>query len=1105
MSVCTLTQKDNTGKNFTDCDFSGQDLSGYIFKSCTLTGTNFTGCTFDTVSDFTGALFGKSATGNPTKFTGCDLTNPRFSAPARFGGLATAAVPTDLTKAKIPWVLLGKTQQYVNLTGVAIPDMPADLSMSQLTGVKWNNFDFTGKSFANSHFMNCDLSGSILTGVDLDYVSFIQICNLTGVKMNKCSLYHTVFDTSTLTNTDLSYSTKIAGCSFLNTLLKGTIFDGNDLTTSKFGVPNQTSTDSDYITSYQFATLTTDFLITNLQKKWQCADFRNVIVPGFNTITNQLYNLQAGYSLFNNTLCFEQAKLNGSDFSYATFNGVKFNNASMNNISLIGAQTAQGSVLGPAAAVFTVSQGNTALKAPYDYASFLASLTSSNLNNIISVFLNYTYSIGNISCTAMTDPASQNPAWKITDQNSLPNRTYMVVNAPITGNGQSQLLVYDESPSSFSYATMVGSALEACSFTNAKMDHAQLFGAVITFSDLSNADMTGAQMGKNTSIFSVSQADTTIAAPYDFATFLSDLQMPDIGKITDLFQHYGYVMGSVSCAAANSVPAGAKAAWEVTDSHILPARKFLVVQNPISQSTQYEMDVYFEDGSPTILDGSYMPGIILTQANLTGCSAVGCHLYNDQRTSSQATLNHTTLVEVRFDNSNLFQADFTSAVVSGASFINANLMGSTFKGVVLDAAQSGHVVSFNNANLQGVDFSASTIKGANFLGAAICLPASTNNPGQTNGVWLAGVPKTDGNLAAYMAELDNASTFKAILQPPPSTMATQFLLPGTIKANLLGALKNAGIIVDASSVVSVADYESTWQITDGTKIYLIIPGYDSEFTVAYNVYLSGNAAVQCSLPYPYPFQTGTITSTLISDILQGSTDKIDLSATATVNTYQRPALWTVLDPVNNKTYSVWWGVELLLNKLNNVTYVRAAFSVLKQLFAKWGGNLRDQSFVTKSTDTTANTTTWMVDIGKEDAYYLNTGYVQFKVVGNSATAPTQLDVYGYTIRMSGLGNNQQEVIQDFDCDVTKITADVMDDQTLMPNNATKILNVNSGKPFSQWMQITNGVPQPPVCVPTGISYCQRPTKMEDTIEALSHFELLTTIKTPTNARLVSSY
>jgi hypothetical protein len=105
---------------------------------------------------------------------------------------------------------------------------------------------------------------------------------------------------------------------------------------------------------------------------------------------------------------------------------------------------------------------------------------------------------------------------------------------------------------------------------------------------------------------------------------------------------------------------------------------------------------------------------------------------------------------------------------------------------------------------------------------------------------------------------------------------------------------------------------------------------------------------------------------------------------------------------------------------------------------------------------------------------LRTGYVQFKIAATPAANPTQVCIYGYTMRMAGVGNDQREVIQDFDCQPTLITQEAMDDETLLPNNQTKNQNISADLPFDKWMQYYSALPSPPVCVPTGISYCPAP-------------------------------
>lgn len=1073
---CDLAQKENSGKDFSDCNFAGKDLSGYNFHGCSLLGTDFSQCTFDASTDFTDAIFGVSSTHKSTSFSGCDLSAAKFTSPLGFRGNNSATGRLDLTHATVPWELLGKNLQFMDLSHAALPNMPTDLSQAMFNRITWRGFDFRGKNLRNAHFMNCDLTDCVMSGINLNYASFVQICDLTRVKMDRCSLYHTVFDGSTMTCTDLSFATKIGGCTFLNALLKGTVFDGNDLTTCTFSIPAALSMDPDYITSFNFASITTDFLVTNLALNWQCTDLRNVQVAGFDAITGKLHNLIANHALFNNTLSFKNAKLNGADFTGASFNGVDFSGALINNARLVDIKTLAGNEMGPSGAIFSLAQNDPSNQSPYDYGSFLKDLTGVDDSSIIDLFAHFGYTVGDLTITTTEDPLSGYPAWSIQDGQATPRKSYLVVKAPQQNSANFTLFAYDNSKCIFSNAQMVSSYLEGAQLNNSLMDQTQLYGATLTYSNLSNVNMTGAQLGKNAAVFTVSQTNSALKPPYDYASFLKDLQTPVLVDLIGVFSHLGYIISNISCAATTPPP-GAAAAWLIKDNSTNPMRTFTAAQLVIQQSPKaYELAVYYNDALPALLDFSYMPGIVLSQANLSGCSIQNCHLYNDQETDSVAMLNHTILLEARFDYSNLYKSDFSDAILSGASFTGANLMGAVFKGVTLGPSESGHNVSFESTNLQGTDFLSASIQGGNFLNAAMCVPVSASDANATNGVWLYEVTAGDAQLADYIQELESGSTTYSITTPPPS-----FLVPGPISADLVGVLSGHGISVSASAMVSVSFTEQTWKIADGTD-YLLIPGFDSSFTVAYNVYLEGTTSALCDLDYATALQAGTVTANLIQTLKTNSANRINLSPNAVLSTYPRPVVWNIVDATAVKSYTLWWGVQPSGTSLANVTYVRSAVPILIGLFQKFLIGLRQQTFIAKSVNAADDTTTWTVDMGTDDPYYLQTGYIRFNIVGNSATQVTALDVYGYTMRMSGKGNQGTEVIQDFDCEITIISPETMDEQTLLPNNRTKAQNVQSRAPFDKWVQYYKLYPNPPICVPTPISYCpstNSPAKSEE--------------------------
>ena len=1075
---CTLTKKSNNGADFSDCDFSNKDLSGYDFSDCNLRGTNFSGCIFDENTNFSNANFGASESNKATNFAYCDLTKAAFSEPANFGAYGTDKVRTNLVMATVPWRLFAATLQYLDLTQTAIVNLPMTIEFLTLESVTWQKLDFSNKVLINAHFTNCDFTDSNLKGANLNYSSFIGGTNLTNTDLSECSLLEVVFDGSTMTKTNLSYASHISSCSFMNTLLKGTIFDGNDLRDSSFSIPAKLSTDPAFITSFQFATLSTDFLMNNLVKNWQCMDLRNTTVPDFKSIVKDLSNLQAQHSYFNNTLDFTNAMLNGSNFFESTFNSVTFSNAKINNCNLEKSKTIAGNMGGPSYAIFKVSSLNTQISAEYNYTSLLKDLTNKTTDNVIKVFAHFNYVIDNITLENGTDPISKNPSWRIKDRAKPITREFMVVKTPIGYKTDNfELIVYDNSPCRFSFAHIISSFLQSSDFSNSVMDNVQLYGSFLSYANLSHVNFTGAQLGKNAAIFSISKSNTALKPPYNYTSFLKDLEDSVLSNIINIFKKFGYHIERISITVSKAPPQNAKAAWIITDNSISPSREFLVAQTIVDNSEE-ELDVYYEGAAPTVLDYSYMPSINFTQANLTGCSAQGCSLYDSMLLGSSAILNRTVLIEVSFVGANLYGADFTKATVNGIDFTNANLMNAKFDGVNIGSSTSGKAVTFEHANLQGANFTKANITDAILLNAAICLPISPTQSTKTNGVWLADLQSSDPDFKAILNELNQADQLKTIINPPPSIMNAHFLKPGTIQPNLHGLLSQNGLDVSSSSDVSIITYSTTWKIIDSTssKTYLLIPGYNSNFTVTYNVFQSGIPAEICEISYNTTLNNGQVSSSLSSILKTNSNGKITLSEQAELSQYQRPVIWRILDAVANKSYTLWWGVEYMNRALNNVTYIRSSTPSLHSLFgAKLSIDLRAQSFFTKTTDPANDTTTWLVDMGVNDAFYLKTGYIQFKIIGNSSTNPTAFSIFGFSLRMSGLDQNQNETIMNVSIAPTIIDQDIINNSTLLPNNQTKLQNVNAELPFDQWIRIYKNIPSPPKCVPTPLSYCPAPT------------------------------
>ncbi|RZK60365.1 MAG: hypothetical protein EOO91_01780 [Pedobacter sp.] len=1053
----TLPNKNNANTDLHDKDLSGQDLSAYIFTNCNLTGVNFSGCKFNSQTDFTGASFGKSVTGKVTSFANCTLTEAKFTKPVPFGKNTDEKARVNFTKATIPWDLLGRKIENVDLTGAVFVNMPSKLNAYVFYGVKWNNFDFAGRSLYNSSFSLCDLTGCKMTGSTLDYVSFLMASNLTNVKMNKCSLIKTIFKGSTMTDTDLSYATNLQQCSFANTYLNGTIFDGNDLRDSTFGIPNRMSKSRDHITSFQFAKIATKFLTENIQYNWQCIDFRNVIIEDFATIKGNLSNLLAMNSMFNSSLNFEGAKLNGANFSGATFSSVNFNNASLNNANFTAAKTLEGKQASRRAARFILPETDS------EYAEFLLALTNNVTPKIAKMFARFNIKLGNIQCRPKGTTAS---SFSIIETVSpQKNRdVYSILKVPMAvDQTKFELVAFEELPSTFINAHLIGCAMQECDFSNADLSNVQLYGSQLIAATLSNTILKAAQLGNNADIFSVSKNDPTLSPSYNYDTFLNALTNSSIYTLIDVFQHNGFALGNAKC-----IPDGTTGnAWKITDSNGVEPVIFSVkniIRDPASGSN--ELKVCCSSYTSATLDDAYMPGVVLTGANLTGCSAQGCHLYNNDATSSDSTLEKATLIDTNFMGANLYKASFKDANLSGAIFTGANLMYASFNNATLD--QSTANLSFREANLQGADFStAKNINSANFLNAAVCTPIGS----ATYGVFIGRIAKTDTKFEDVLADLRRPTVV--------SIVSNIYNLAGLLvdgkKINIeLKAALSKNITISGNAMVKKLETEWTFKIKDGEKEYYFIKGYDERTNVVFNVYKKDLDSLYCNIPI-VTFTVGVVSPAMIASLATSSDNKLKISDTAKIESYDRPILWSIKDDENKKEYTMWWGVTSVNDDATSALMIRETFSALPSVCKKLNAPFRDQSTVTKPNNRLIdNEDFWELDNGRMDSFLMMPGYITLRIVHKKTDTAETLNFYGYGIRMIGLGTNQREVVQDFMCSPTKLPIELLNDQTIFPNKFTKTQNKTKLTPLDQWMWVEKKLPTPPICVPTATSFCPMP-------------------------------
>ncbi len=188
----------------------------------------------------------------------------------------------------------------------------ADLAHVDLSGVEWPKVDLTG----------ADLTGANLTGANLANAK-LKRATLTGATLRGANLAGADFTGAVVTGLDLrSQGDQI-------TDLRGTIFDGLDLTSVLFDPTPRFSTDPAHLTSFVNATLT----FATIGKKWDRLNLTNARIVGLPT---DLSNLSAVHADLTN-IQLPQAVLKHAVLDQATLQGANLASSDLSFASLKGA------------------------------------------------------------------------------------------------------------------------------------------------------------------------------------------------------------------------------------------------------------------------------------------------------------------------------------------------------------------------------------------------------------------------------------------------------------------------------------------------------------------------------------------------------------------------------------------------------------------------------------------------------------------------------------------------------------------------------------------------------------------------------------------------
>ena len=184
-SFVDLTGQDfSGGYQFQNCDFqqavldqvnlSGAILSGGNFTSTSLNGTNLTGATLSSAN-----------------FTSCDLTTIVFDDTTIVA--ATQSAPGSFNSAHLPFTLINRLWQWLDLRNSTVIGIPSPLSSSadvlQAAGAKLSgmNQSFTGITLENAVLDNSLLDGLDMSNADLTTASLIQ-ASMHGTNLSGATL-----------------------------------------------------------------------------------------------------------------------------------------------------------------------------------------------------------------------------------------------------------------------------------------------------------------------------------------------------------------------------------------------------------------------------------------------------------------------------------------------------------------------------------------------------------------------------------------------------------------------------------------------------------------------------------------------------------------------------------------------------------------------------------------------------------------------------------------------------------------------------------------------------------------------------------------------------
>ncbi len=746
--------------NCEGCDLRGRDFAGKDLTNAVLKNADLTGARFRGVVSLRGADLTGAVIGGGTDFSGCDLSQTIFHLGTRLGK-HHANTPQQ------------EPVQPVSLVGASVP-------FSSL-GMTWRSLDLTGatvidlpKDLSGLDVAQCTLTGFDFSGCILKNATFSSTV-LCGAKFTGCVLDHIVCDQTTEDPTDLTEA------SFRSAQIPGGVFDGATLTRADFS-------DARALVGTSFLNAGMEGTVFDRTDLTACAFS---VPPYWSTDPKHLTSFKGAtlnYATLRTHWSFldltgarlvgldKTVDLSGLDARYTVLTGWNLDGYTLTGGNLSGATIEAASFVGA-----HMERVNLA-GARGDKPVFDDAILTPN-----AVFGNQT--LGGAVLHGASFQRAQLAGAYLKGVDFGPT---------LQADGTTYDVVSTFDRALMQAVTATGGDFTAARFTGGVL----LDGATFAYATLTSADLTAARLGNAEEMFRLAATDD------DYKRLVDALTLGDKSTLAAVFSQHGIP----------SPPAridGATPAWTV-DCGVV----YTVLLHHWADMSSSLVVLAATGAAAASLSFAFMPGVIFTDANLSGVDASYAELWPLRKNHQLAG---AIMVGITFAGAilgtNIEAIDLSGASLVGAVLSGATLVNADFSGTALNGAR------FDGAQLQGADFSTAVMTGVQLTNAAVAVAATAN----TAGVWLFDVSDADHDALCAELEAAVAGQFDLVADDAAAGVYEQSV--ADLGAADLTRLRqgfadndNDGVALGPSATVTAKVDGQVWQIDDpeGTKTSWIV-------------------------------------------------------------------------------------------------------------------------------------------------------------------------------------------------------------------------------------------------------------------------------------------